>query len=126
MLLALAASAIWMTAPVTAEAHTFKWVNMEHPYKVPPGSRTRPPANVVYINMHTVSAFCRDVSWNGALKPGEWIYLSTSGVCLVDRVEARDSRGQTVRWSGAGRSGNAFFVYPGSQITVDPCNWGFC
>jgi hypothetical protein len=63
---------------------------------------------VVYINMHTVSVFCRDVSWSGEMKPGASMVLSSASICLVDGVYVKTKSGIEKSWSGVGLTGGEF------------------
>jgi hypothetical protein len=111
MLPILASAAMWTAGLAPAGAYPFPWMNTA-------------PANgptVVSIWMHTVSAFCRDVSWNGALAPSQSVVLSSSSICLVDRAEARGPHGEFASWSGYGLAGASFYVNLGTgSITYAP------
>ena len=64
--------------------------------------------------MHTVSNFCHDRNWTGALQPGQSMQISTASICLVDRVEASTRSGRTTfkaSWSsGFGLPAGTFDV----------------
>lgn len=72
---------------------------------------------VVYINMHTVSVFCRDVSWSGEMKPGASMVLSSASICLVDRVFVKTKSGIEQSWSGIGLTGGEFTWRRGKELS---------
>jgi hypothetical protein len=100
MLPLLASAAIWTAGTSPGSAYSYFWMNIA-PAQGP---------TVVSIWMHTVSAFCHDVSWNGTLLPGRSITLSSASICLVDRAEARGPNGEYASWSSFGRTGGTFYV----------------
>ena len=116
LLLALATLAIWIAGSSPGSAYTFWWVNAG-----PTGS-----PNIVSISMHTVSFFCSNVSWQGVLRPFQSIGVDSSSICLVDSVQATDSRGTVATWSGAGLAGATFYVRAGGRISVVPCGFTSC
>jgi hypothetical protein len=75
---------------------------------------------IVYINMHTVSAFCHDISWEGRLAPNGTFTGYSAGICLVDRVFLKSSTGETREWSGAvGRVSTTFKFRSNRQLEPD-------
>ncbi|MEJ0077229.1 MAG: hypothetical protein WDO17_17685 [Alphaproteobacteria bacterium] len=78
---------------------------------------------VTQVWMHTVSNFCHDRTWNGALLPGQSMQMSTASICLVDRVEVNGKSGKIsgrADWnSGFGLPAGTFYVRPqGPAIRV--------
>ena len=66
--------------------------------------------NVVFIHLHTVSAFCHDVSWSGNLRPGTNVGLKSASICLVDTIAVRFSNGQYCERSYPGLTGYSWGV----------------
>jgi hypothetical protein len=101
MLLGLLTAAATATVAAPAAAYTYTVANQS-------------TFNITQVWMHTVSNFCHDRTWNGALLPGQSMQMSTASICLVDRVEVISRRGRTTfkaDWSsGFGLPAGTFYV----------------
>ena len=71
---------------------------------------------ITKVWMHTVSNFCHDRTWTGALLPGQSMQMSTASICLVDGVQATVRLGKTsgrADWSqGFGVPAGTFYLRP--------------
>jgi len=91
MLLGLLAAAATATIASPAAAYTYTVQNYS-------------TVVVRSVWMHTVSNFCHDRNWTGALQPGQSMQMSTASICLVDRVEVSVRSGKR-SWKAAWGSG---------------------
>jgi hypothetical protein len=103
------------TAASHAYTYTFEVPSLPNPKDDPRDY------NLTYVHMHTVSAFCRDVQWDGVVNPGGTLKLSTSGGCTVDKVTVGNRRG-TLTWQGFwwGVAGGTF-TNGGNRLCYNGC-----
>ena len=101
ILLGLGAAALSLACVSQANAYTYTF-------------RNNSKETLSQVWMHTVSAFCHDVNWNGKVGPGGSVRISSASICLVDRVDVNRGR---LKWSSPiGMASGTFSVGGGGRL----------
>ncbi len=88
----------------------------------------RLPMTINHVHLNTVSAFCRDVNWDGTANSGTTVTVNSASICLVSRIIVDGKyNGQSVHYEIAtGAAPSLTFYDRDGQLCVDIVGQTIC